>query len=531
MKCPIILQHNAGRVSQRVIRTNFFNKATITWCSGIRYDYISTQDVATDARLRSRYDVILFGPVDAGPVRQIVDGLPMWGNAMPWKKTALTPNLGRIDETDDVRPGLGARGVDNLKRFVADGGLLVTAGDTAELAIEIGLAPGVGIAKRDGLRLNGTLVRAQATESASPVTWGYAKPFTVYTAEGLSFTLSQQAGGRPPHSADDHRRPTGRGGPDDIDLPQTAGFGTPPELPHAERWQALPLSDEHRRNNPRVIPEALRPRALLRFADANELFFGMPIHGVPTDHFNRMFDDVVVSSEMERLARAVRRRARRVTDLSQDAIRDAVRSHAAVQRIMELHDADAITIECLMLKHRKPCLSFALNNGNLLPCGCENDLNATLTLMLGANCFGRGGFQHNPEFDTEQNLYFASHCTCTTRLHGPRGKETAYDLRPFFHQMPQTLALDVQWPRGETVTLCKYHSGKQQLDAWRGEVISSPTSPPTGGCATRTLVKIEGVTDVCSVYGGPHPVLYCGDFARHLKTLAQLYELEIRTNC
>ncbi len=29
---------------------------------------------------------------------------------------------------------------------------------------------------------------------------------------------------------------------------------------------------EHRRNNPRVIPEALRPRALLRFADANELF-------------------------------------------------------------------------------------------------------------------------------------------------------------------------------------------------------------------------------------------------------------------
>lgn len=238
----------------------------------IRYDYISTQDVARDGKLRSRYDVILFGPVEAGPVRQIVDGLPMWGNAMPWKKTALTPNLGRIDETDDVRPGLGASGVDNLRRFVTDGGLLVTAGDTAELAIELGLAPGVGIAKRDGLRLNGTLVRAQTTESTSPVTWGYARPFTVYTAEGLSFTLSQQAGGRSPRSADDHKRPTGRGGPDDVDLPQTSGFGTPPELPHAERWQALPLSDEHRRNNPRVIPEALRPRALLRFADADELF-------------------------------------------------------------------------------------------------------------------------------------------------------------------------------------------------------------------------------------------------------------------
>ena len=188
---------------------------------------------------------------------------------------------------------------------------------------------------------------------------------------------------------------------------------------------------------------------------------------------------------------------------------------------MERHEADAITIECLMLKHRKPCLSFALNNGNLLPCGCENDLNATLTLMLGANCFGRGGFQHNPEFDTEQNLYFGAHCTCTTRLHGPREKETPYSLRPFFHQMPKSLALDVQWPPGETVTLCKYHSGKKQLDAWRGQVVSSPTCPPTGGCATRVLVKIPDVKDVCTIYDGPHPILYCGDFAGHLKTLAQ----------
>jgi L-fucose isomerase-like protein len=220
-----------------------------------------------------------------------------------------------------------------------------------------------------------------------------------------------------------------------------------------------------------------------------------------------------------------------VTDLGEQAFSDAVRSHAAVQKLMERHDADAITIECLFLKHRKPCLSFALNNGGLVPCGCENDLNATLTLMLGAYCFGRGGFQHNPEFDTEQNRYFGAHCTCAPRLHGPLGKEQPYDLRPFFHQMPKTLALDVQWPAGETVTLCKYHSGKMLLDAWRGEVVASPACPPTGGCATRVLVKIEGVPDVCAIYPGPHPVLYCGDFAGHLKALARLYGLETRTNC
>ena len=266
-------------------------------------------------------------------------------------------------------------------------------------------------------------------------------------------------------------------------------------------------------------------------ADSAEPFFGSAIRGVPADQFNSLFDEMKLTPEMARLAKAVRSRARHVTDLNDTAFQDAVRSHAAVQQIMERHEADAITIECLMLKHRKPCLSFGLNNGNLLPCGCENDLNATLTLMLGANCFGRGGFQHNPEFDTEQNLYFGAHCTCTTRLHGPRQKETPYSLRPFFHQLPKSLAVDVQWPPGETVTLCKYHSGKKQLDAWRGQVISSPASPPTGGCATRVLVKFPDVKDVCTIYPGPHPILYCGDFAGHLKALSRLYELELKTNC
>jgi len=93
----------------------------------------------------------------------------------------------------------------------------------------------------------------------------------------------------------------------------------------------------------------------------------------------------------------------------------------------------------------------------------------------------------NPEFDTDQNLYFGAHCTCTTRLHGPQVKKTSYSLRPFLHKLPKSLALDVQWPPGETVTLCKYHSGKKQIDAWRGQVVCSPTCPPVGGCATRML--------------------------------------------
>ena len=239
---------------------------------GIPYTYISTQDVAREANLRKRFDVILFGPVGAGRSQMIVDGLPMWGAPLPWKKTALTPNLGRIDRTDDVRPGLGASGFAHLKRFVEDGGLLITSEDSAEFAIDYGLAPGVAIAPKKDLRVVGSLLRAQRTETASLVTAGYEQPFSVYSADGLAFTLSHRStgDGQLPN-AKDHKRPTGRGGPHDIDMPEGAGYAPPPPLPSAEPWQALPLNAEQERNNPFVIPPALRPRALLRFADADDL--------------------------------------------------------------------------------------------------------------------------------------------------------------------------------------------------------------------------------------------------------------------
>ena len=239
---------------------------------GVKYDYISTQDVARDAKLRSRYDVILFAPVGTRNPRQIVDGLPMYGNALPWKKTALTPNLGRIDSTDDMRPGLGASGVENLKRFVADGGLLVTSEDTARFAIDAGLAPGVSVTPEKSLRVVGSILGAVRVADDSPVARGYDRPFAMYSAEGLSFQVSNLVGGdRNLPNAKTYKRPTGRGGPHDQDVPEGRAFDAPPPLPSVKPWQALPLNIEQERNNPNVIPEAMRPKVIVRWADADDL--------------------------------------------------------------------------------------------------------------------------------------------------------------------------------------------------------------------------------------------------------------------
>ena len=114
----------------------------------VPYDYISTQTVAQTPDLRSKYDVIIFAPVGRSSTQQVIDGMPMWGNPLPWEKTDLTPNLGRIDSTPDMRPGLTYAGVDHLKDFISKGGLFITSEDTAQFAIDLGLAPGVFVAPR-----------------------------------------------------------------------------------------------------------------------------------------------------------------------------------------------------------------------------------------------------------------------------------------------------------------------------------------------------------------------------------------------
>ena len=259
---------------------------------------------------------------------------------------------------------------------------------------------------------------------------------------------------------------------------------------------------------------------------------GLEIIEVPAAEYNSAFDAITPDDGLRSEAMQFEKNAIRVEDVTDAYFVEAMRANRVVAQMLERYAADAITIECLQLKHRKPCISFAMNNGSLKPCGCENDLNATLTLMLGRWLVERGGFQHNPEFDTSENRYFGAHCTCAWDLHGGKGPRHEYFVRPFFHQLPKTAALDVQWTPGEPIIVAKYLSGKDTLCCWTGKVIESPTSPPVGGCATRVLMEIDKVDDVCGIYSGPHPILYCGtkSDARRLKAFAKMYRLQLQGN-
>ena len=275
---PLVQAHSASAPRIAIMHTWLATQIEGWWryafdAAGVPYEYISTQIVAKQDDLREKYDVVIFAPVDRASTLEILNGLPDWNNPLPWQKSDITPNLGAIDSTADMRPGLGYEGLAHLKRFVEQGGLLITCEDTAQFAIDTGLAPGVSIAPKGDARVAGSVLNTVFQARENPVAFGYDQNLPVMSDSGMAFNVSNTIG-RPgtriltdPYA----ERPTGRGSVEDSDEP--LGRKTPDAEPLQKQqpWEARKLNEEQMRNNPLVIPEPLRPEVILRFTEAKTL--------------------------------------------------------------------------------------------------------------------------------------------------------------------------------------------------------------------------------------------------------------------
>jgi hypothetical protein len=143
--------------------------------------------------------------------------------------------------------------------------------------VTFGFAPGVGIAPAARLKVTGSALRSKMVDAASPIAYGYNDNLAIFASNPPVLTVSNMIGGGgggrggAGGAGADRERATGRGTADDPDVPQGRAPVEIPEEPHAETWEAMPLTDEQLRNPVNVIPPAMRPRVILRYANNNEL--------------------------------------------------------------------------------------------------------------------------------------------------------------------------------------------------------------------------------------------------------------------
>jgi hypothetical protein len=139
---------------------------------GVPYTYFSDQKLR-EGNLRSKYDVILLPSIGGSSTSQ-VNGIPMAGtDPIPYKKSALTPNLGALDSSDDIRGGMGVQGLFELTKFVEAGGTLITEGSTTTIFPDFGIVGGVTVEHPSQMYAKGSILRGIISDKKSPITYGY----------------------------------------------------------------------------------------------------------------------------------------------------------------------------------------------------------------------------------------------------------------------------------------------------------------------------------------------------------------------
>jgi len=141
------------------------------------YDLILKDEVKKGG-LRAKYDVIVV-PSQGRSAKNFVFDIPMNGKPLPYTKTAEYPTQGAYGSSPDIRGGLGLSGLEELRKFVAEGGVLITLGEASAVPGEYGITPQVEVSRPSkAFYAPGPIVTAKIEKPTNPVFYGYTEPTT-----------------------------------------------------------------------------------------------------------------------------------------------------------------------------------------------------------------------------------------------------------------------------------------------------------------------------------------------------------------
>jgi hypothetical protein len=148
----------------------------------VPYTYLRDEDLRAGG-LRGQVDVILYGPLTrlnqlAGQIHGIA---PSPDGPMPFEASPEFPSLGQPVSSKDITGGPGYVGLESLRRFVDEGGVLVTLGTGTTLALEGGLVRGTRRASgASDVFTPGSELRMRFDNAAHPIAYGYGTETSVF---------------------------------------------------------------------------------------------------------------------------------------------------------------------------------------------------------------------------------------------------------------------------------------------------------------------------------------------------------------
>ena len=100
-----------------------------------------------------------------------------------------------MDSSDDIRGGMGMEGLQELFKFVEEGGALISEGSTASFLAEADLDSGVTVEQPANLFVRGSILRGKFADLKSPIAYGYdGSDLPVYFNQNPVFEVAAGGG-------------------------------------------------------------------------------------------------------------------------------------------------------------------------------------------------------------------------------------------------------------------------------------------------------------------------------------------------
>jgi len=155
----------------------------------IPYAYIS-KDRIREGKLKDEFDVIVI-PRQGG-AKSIVHGIDPVFSPISYEKSDKFQFLGLQDESMDITGGMGFIGLQNLKEFIEQGGILVLLDRASQLATDFGLVRYVSLARTPGLVIPGSILKGEVANPKSPIVYGYDTHIPLFHSFGILFNIPEE---------------------------------------------------------------------------------------------------------------------------------------------------------------------------------------------------------------------------------------------------------------------------------------------------------------------------------------------------
>jgi len=205
-----------------------------------------------------------------------------------------------------------------------------------------------------------------------------------------------------------------------------------------------------------------------------------------------------------------------------DVVR-ATRVLVAMRRLLDRHDADALSMACFAMigeLETTSCLALSTLNDSANAIGaCEGDLDAAVTLYLLKALGADFVWIANP-------IIHAANCVDLAHCTAPRcacGGELSYRLLRH-HESGRGVAPEVALPTGQPVTLARIGADVTELCVHPGRTERVAKQPT---CHTQIRVQIPSTGDFLGTLNGTHVVLTYGDRRAELAWCAEMLGLRL----